>query len=108
MLLLFLFNATTYLLIRAVQAQYGGGRGRPLARLRPGLGFGFLALTHALTIWIFVAALIFCIFFFRPRGWAAVIILGTFVIIYYALAGAELRRLREPRRCRHLLGARRH
>lgn len=81
MLLLFLFNATLYALIRAVQAQYGGGRvGIWLAA--SGFGFGLLALTHALTIWMFVAVLIFCIFFFRPRGWAAVIVLGIFTIVY--------------------------
>jgi hypothetical protein len=81
MMLMFLFNATIYFLIRAVQAQYAGGRvGVWLGAA--GVGFGLLALTHALTIWIFVAALIFCIFFFRPRGWAAVIVLGGFLVLY--------------------------
>lgn len=93
MLLLFLFNATVYVLVRAVEARYGGGRvGAWLAAL--GLGFGLLALAHALTIWIFVAALIFSVFFFRPRGWAALIMLAAFTIIYvpwlirtYAICG---------------------
>lgn len=81
MLLLFLFNATIYVLIRAVQAQYAGGRvGLWLGA--SGTGFGLLALTHALTIWMFIPALVFCIFFFRPRGWAAVIVLGAFTIMY--------------------------
>src|SRR5437870_11345506 len=72
MLLLLLFNATVYALVRAVEAQYDGGRARAwLAAV--GVGFGLLALTHALTIWIFAGALVFCVFFFRPRGWAAVI-----------------------------------
>ena len=35
-----------------------------------------------MTIWIFAGALIFCVFFFRPRGWAAAIVLAAFVIIY--------------------------
>jgi hypothetical protein len=47
-----------------------------------GAGFGLLALTHGLTIWMFAAALIFCVFYFRPRGWAAAIVLATFAIIY--------------------------
>lgn len=81
MLMLFLFNATIYALVRAVEAQYAGGRVGVWLGLA-GIGFGLLALSHALTIWIFLAALIFCIFFFRPRGWAAIIILAAFVIVY--------------------------
>jgi hypothetical protein len=81
MLLLLLFNATIYALVRAVEAQDGGGRvGAWLAAV--GIGFGLLALTHALTIWIFAGALVFCVFFFRPRGWVAVIMLAAFTIIY--------------------------
>ena len=81
LLLLLLFNATLYALVRAVEVQY---RSEPagiwLAAV--GVGFGFLALTHALTLWIFAAALAFCIFFFRPRGRAAIIVLATLAIIY--------------------------
>jgi hypothetical protein len=81
MLLLFLFNCTIYALVRAVQAQNGGGRvGVWLALV--GLGFGLLALSHALTIWIFVAALLFSAVYFRPRGWAALIVLVAFGILY--------------------------
>ena len=81
MLMLFLFNSTIYALVRAVQAQNGGGRvGVWLALV--GLGFGLLALTHALTIWIFIAALLFCGVFFRPRGWAALIVLVVFTMLY--------------------------
>jgi hypothetical protein len=81
MLLLLLFNATIYALVRAVEAQYDGGRaGAWLTAV--GVGFGLLALTHALTIWIFAGALVFCVFFFRPRGRVAVIMLAGFTIIY--------------------------
>ena len=93
MLMLFLFNGTVYALVRAVQAQYGGGRVGVWLALA-GVGFGFLALSHALTIWIFIAALLFCVLFFQPRGWAALIVLVAFTIIYtpwlvrnYAVAG---------------------
>jgi len=82
MLMLLLFNATMYALVRAVEARYRGGRvGLWLALV--GLGFGLLALSHALTIFIFVAGLICVVFFFRPRGWAALIPLAVFVIIYF-------------------------
>lgn len=82
MLLLLVFNATVYALVRAVGAQYRGGLvGIWLAAV--GMGFGLLALTHALTLWMFVAALVFSVFFFRPRGWAAGIMLVAFMIIYF-------------------------
>jgi len=82
MLLLFLFNCTVYALVRAVEARYRGGRvGVWLVLV--GIGFGLLALSHALTIWIFVAAFVYCFFFFRPRGWAALIILAAFAIVYF-------------------------
>lgn len=82
MLLLFLFNGTTYFLVRAVQAEYRGGSRVGVWLALSGVGFGLLALTHALTIWIFVAAFIYCVFFFRPRGWTAMIVLVAFVIVY--------------------------
>jgi 4-amino-4-deoxy-L-arabinose transferase-like glycosyltransferase len=81
MLLLFLFNATVYALVRAVEARNGGGRVGPWL-VAMGAGFGLMALAHALTIWIFLAALILCVFFFRPRYWAASIVLAAFLIIY--------------------------
>jgi hypothetical protein len=81
MLLLLLFNATVYALVRAVEAQYqGGSTGIWLAAI--GVGFGLLALTHALTLWIFGAALVFVFFFFRPRVWASGIVLAPFAIVY--------------------------
>lgn len=82
MLMLFLFHCTLYALVRAVQAQDLGGGGVGIWLAAAGAGFGLLALSHALTIWIFVPALIFSIFYFRPRGWAAVIVLGAFLILY--------------------------
>jgi 4-amino-4-deoxy-L-arabinose transferase-like glycosyltransferase len=95
MLLLFLFNGMLYFLVRAVEAQYAG---LPVTRwlIAVGLSFGLLALTHALTLWIFVAALIFSTFFFTPRRWVAVaIIVGAFALVYtpwlirtYAVSGS--------------------
>jgi hypothetical protein len=96
MLLLFLFNGTLYALVRAVQAQYEGGPVGIWLALT-GLGFGLMALSHALTIWMFAGALLFSIFFFRPRGWAAGIVLGVFLILYtpllvrnYVVSGSPL------------------
>jgi hypothetical protein len=81
MLLLLLFNASIYALVRAVETQYQGGSvGIWLATT--GVGFGLLALTHALTLWIFIATLVFVFFFFRPRGWATGIVLAPFAMFY--------------------------
>jgi hypothetical protein len=80
-LLMFLLNGTVYLLVRAVEAQHR--EESPLKWLvAAGAGFGFLALSHALTLWIFLGALIFAAFFFRPRGWSALIMLAAGVVIY--------------------------
>jgi hypothetical protein len=81
MLLLFLFNATLYVLVRAIEAKYRGGAVGPWL-VAVGAGFGLLALTHGLTIWIFIPVLIVSAFFFRPRGWAAALALSAFLVLY--------------------------
>jgi Dolichyl-phosphate-mannose-protein mannosyltransferase len=81
MLLLFLFNITVYALVRAVGAKNSGGRVGPWL-VAMGLGFGLMALSHALTIWMFIPLLVVCAFFFRPRYWAAFIVLATFLFLY--------------------------
>lgn len=81
MLLLLLLNLTIYALVRAIEAQIEGHRvGSWL--VAAGVGFGLLALSHALTIWIFLPALIFCAIYFRPRGWAALLVLLPFLVLY--------------------------
>src|SRR5678815_1276023 len=58
MLLLFLFACATYMLVRAVEARYAG---KSTAWWAVGTGalFGLLALTHGVTIFVFVGALVF-------------------------------------------------
>ncbi|HZR79140.1 MAG TPA: glycosyltransferase family 39 protein, partial [Chthoniobacterales bacterium] len=81
MLLLFLFNCTTYLLVRAVEAQHR--EEAPLKWLiAAAVGFGLLALTHALTFWIIFGGLLFSAFYFRPRGWSALIMLAVCALVY--------------------------
>jgi hypothetical protein len=81
MLLLLLFNVAIYLCVRAVEADFAG---EPTWKWFAAIGavFGLLALTHALTVWIFFGAATFAAFFFRPRGWSAAIILGAWAIVY--------------------------
>src|SRR5438477_6827397 len=94
-LMLLLFNCTLYALVRAVQAKTAAEtipeegapppeQGLPVTvwLAAAGVGFGLLALSHALTIWIFLAALAFCILYFRPRGLAAGFVLAAFAIVY--------------------------
>jgi len=50
--------------------------------LATGLIFGLLALTHAITLWIFLAALIFCLIYFRPPLRVALILIGAVVLLY--------------------------
>ncbi len=81
MLLLFLFNLTLYLLVRAIEAQQEVKSTR-LWLLLAGAGFGLLALTHALTIWIFLPALVFAVCYFRPRLRAAALLLAPLLVLY--------------------------
>jgi Dolichyl-phosphate-mannose-protein mannosyltransferase len=81
MLLLLLFNLAIYFCVRAVETDFGG---EPPWKWLAAIGavFGLLALTHALTLWIFLGAAIFAAFFFRPRGWSAAIMVGAWAIVY--------------------------
>ena len=81
MLLLLLFNIAVYLIVRAVEAHYAA-EPTTLWLIAIGAAFGLLALTHALTLWMFLALLIFAALFFRPRWWSAAIILAAFAILY--------------------------
>lgn len=81
MLLLLLFNVAIYLLVRAVESYYAG-ESTILWFGALGITFGLLALTHALTFWIFLGALIFAALFFRPRYWSALIMLAGWAILY--------------------------
>jgi hypothetical protein len=81
MLLLLLFNGAVYLLVRTVEA-YCAGESTLKWLACVGAVFGLLALTHALTLWMFFAVTIFAALFFRPRGWPAVIMLGTCAVVY--------------------------
>jgi hypothetical protein len=81
MLLLLLFNATIYALVLAVEKQYAG-RSPVIPLFAAGIGFGLLALTHALTLWMFFPALVTSFLFFRPRVLAVSSMLVAFAIVY--------------------------
>ncbi|MEP6669244.1 MAG: glycosyltransferase family 39 protein [Chthoniobacter sp.] len=81
MLMLFLFSGAAYAMVRAIEARVAGGKPLPWLIGVAAL-FGLLALAHALTIWLFVGALFFSVFYFRPRGRDAAIMVGVFLLFY--------------------------
>ena len=107
MLMLLIFNGALYALVRALQihraleADNPTGRapmipspredGRPEAATPgrallwmgvTGVLFGLLALSHAVTIWLFLGALIYAAVHFRRRGPVVLILLVSFTVVY--------------------------
>jgi len=81
MLMLLLFSGAAYTMVRAIEAKVAGAKHLPWLVATAGL-FGLLALTHGITIWLFVGVVIFSGIHFRPRGRDAAIMVGIFLIIY--------------------------
>jgi len=79
MLMLFLFSACVYVLVRALEASKSGGLIVPWTAAAGAL-FGLLALAHGLTIWIFAGALAYAAFALGRRH--ALLMLGVFVPVY--------------------------
>ena len=66
-LLFFLFSIAVYCLVRAVENR-SVHRPSWLWLVATAICFGFLALAHALTLWIFAGLLVFVAFYFRDTG----------------------------------------
>ena len=81
MLMLLLFSLAAHFMVRAIEARVAGRMHLPWL-VGVGAFFGLLALAHAMTIWLFVGALIFAFFYFRPRGRDAAIMLVVFLLFY--------------------------
>lgn len=81
MLMLFLFSVAAHFMVRAIEARVAGRMHLPWL-IGVGALFGLLALAHALTIWLFVGALIFVSFYFRPRGRDAALMFAVFLLFY--------------------------
>ncbi len=81
MLMLMLFSAAAYTIVRAIEARTAGRTSLWWA-MGTGVLFGLLALSHALTLWIFGGALIFALMFFVPRGRDAAIMLAIVALMY--------------------------
>ena len=81
MLMMFLFSCVAYALVRAVEER-SAGRSPLRWNVAVGAVFGLLALTHGLTIFMFVGALVFAGLYFRPYGRHAAIMLAVFLVFY--------------------------
>lgn len=80
MLMLFLFSFATYFLYKAVENQQ---QAKPVFIwiLMAGGFFALLALSHWLTVWIFLGLLAFGAFYFTPKGVHTVILVAIFLLI---------------------------
>lgn len=86
MLMLTLFSIAAYMSWRAVEAQEA--EKSPLVpALLSGLFFSLLALTHWMTLWLFIGYFVFATFYFRPRG---IIAIGLVATIALFIAGPIL------------------
>jgi hypothetical protein len=81
MLMLFLFSAAGYTMVRAVGARIAGKTTLWWAMATGGI-FGLLALAHALTFWIIGGALLFSLLYFKPRGRDAAVIFAIVALMY--------------------------
>jgi hypothetical protein len=81
MLMLLLFSLAAHCMVRAIEARVAGRKHLPWLIGVAAL-FGLLALAHALTIWLFVGALTFVVFYFRPRGRDSLIMMTVFLMFY--------------------------
>ena len=81
MLMLLLFSGVAYTMVRAVEARVAG-RSSLWWAMSTGVLFGLLALTHAITLWIFAGALLFALIYFLPRGRDAAVMLAIVAVMY--------------------------
>ncbi len=77
MLMLFLFSFATYFLYKAVENQQ---QGKPIYVWMAMAGgfFALLAMSHWLTMWMFMGLLVFASFYFTPKGIQTVVLFVIF------------------------------
>jgi 4-amino-4-deoxy-L-arabinose transferase-like glycosyltransferase len=80
MLMLFLFTFSMYFLYKAIENAQEGKSALLWVALCGGF-MGLLALSHWLTIWLFIGQFIFVALFFKPRGITAFLLLAVFLLI---------------------------
>ncbi|MGA3171580.1 MAG: glycosyltransferase family 39 protein [Chthoniobacteraceae bacterium] len=86
-LMLLIFSLVTYCLVRAIENR-DSGKKTLLWLALSGIGFGLLVLAHGLAIWIFIGALVYLGFAFRPREgpwWRIVLLHPAWVPLFIVL-----------------------
>jgi hypothetical protein len=80
MLLLFLLSVASWLTLKAMEK-----RDETVPSLAflfaTGAVFGLMVLTHGATFWIFLGWLVFALFYFQPRGIAALVALAALLLV---------------------------
>jgi len=81
MLVLFLFMATLWFVVRAMLCQDESPKSKtgPWSHLVIGIGFGLMTLSHYLTCWIFFGYLLFAFIYFKPR-WGPVVSMIAYLL----------------------------
>ena len=80
MLMLFLFSMASWLTLKAMEKR---AEFVPSLAYLFGVGvvFGLLVLAHAAMVWIFLGWLVFALFYFQPRGIAALVALAALMLV---------------------------
>ncbi len=97
MLMLLIFSAVNYCLVRAIENRHAEKNALLWLGLS-GVGFGLLVLAHGLAIWLFAGALVYMVFAFLPRKgvwWLRILLHPAWVplVIVLAMEGPWLLRL---------------
>ncbi|MDA7881878.1 hypothetical protein N9A94_06195 [Akkermansiaceae bacterium] len=89
MLMLLLFSCALFFIYRAVEASIDN-RVSIGSVLIAAVFFALLALAHWLTLWIAVGFIIYAAFFFRPKGAAALSVIGIILVFSLYFVGKNL------------------
>jgi len=89
MLMLLLFSCALFFAYRAVESK-NEGRGPMGSVLITAVFLALLALTHWLTLWITVGFILYAAFFLRPKGVAALSVIGVILAFSLYFVGKNL------------------
>ena len=89
MLMLLLFSCALFFIYRALEASIDN-RGTMGSILLAAVFLALLALAHWLTLWISIGFVLYAAFFFRPKGAAALSVIGVILVFSLYFVGKNL------------------
>ena len=89
MLMLLLFSCALFFIYRALEASIDN-RGTMGSILLAAVFLALLALAHWLTLWISIGFVLYAAFFFRPKGAAALSVIGVILVFSLYFIGKNL------------------